>query len=72
MDDYKQHKSFTAKDHLEEASCQILEEGLNKVCELEQSLEQHINDLSWKIKEKPMTSVLIAAGIGYIWAKLTK
>ncbi|WP_454785046.1 hypothetical protein [Legionella sp. WA2024007413] len=72
MDEYNQKGSFTAKEHLEKASCQMLEEGFNKVCEFEQTIEKHINDLSWKIKNKPMTSVLIAAGIGYIWAKLTK
>ncbi|WP_454783540.1 hypothetical protein [Legionella sp. WA2022007384] len=72
MDEYNKEASLTAKEHLEHASCQILEEGLNKVCEFEQSIEKHVNNLSWKIKNKPMTSVLIAAGIGYIWAKLTK
>jgi ElaB/YqjD/DUF883 family membrane-anchored ribosome-binding protein len=61
-----------AKAHAEEAASQVLEEGIKKAAEIESELEECADRLVLKIQANPLTSVLIAAGIGYVFAKLRK
>lgn len=82
MDDFAKNPSVNrAKDHLKQGSNLLIDEGkrkaremydegMDKASEFEQSLEDFANNLAVKIKEKPLGSVLIAAGIGYLWAKI--
>ncbi|KTC90170.1 hypothetical protein OQJ18_05205 [Fluoribacter dumoffii] len=82
MDDFNENPSvIRAKEHLKKGSnilidegkrkaSELYHEGLDKASEMEQSIENIVNNLAGKIREKPLSSVLIAAAIGYLWAKI--
>lgn len=50
----------------------LYEEGKRKVTDLEESVCQHTDELISKVKENPLTSLLIAGGIGYLLSHLLK
>lgn len=71
------------KAHLEEAASELFkegkkrvnevyEEGLNKACEIEENIKAYSDQLVRKIQQNPVTSVLIAGGIGYLLSKIMK
>ena len=41
-------------------------EGSKMVIDVEEHLKEHIEDIGEYIKHKPVTSLIIAAGIGYL------
>lgn len=69
------------KSHVSEAANVLLNEGkkfahemyedsLNKVTEAEANVKEYSDQLAKKVQENPISSVLIAAGIGFILSKL--
>lgn len=77
------NETFTAKEHLEEAATQLLnegkkrvndlyEEGMSKKNELEDHLKEYSDRLLQKVQENPLASVCIAAGIGFLVSKIMK
>jgi hypothetical protein len=74
IDSAKDHLGKAASDLMDEGSRRVKDlysEGLNKASEVEKSIEEYTDSLAMKIRKKPITSVLIAAGICYIWEKLS-
>ncbi|WP_133137430.1 hypothetical protein [Legionella rowbothamii] len=43
-----------------------------QACDVQKNLESNYDELVKKIKEKPIKSVLIATGIGYLLSKFVK
>ena len=50
----------------------LYEEGVNKVGEAEEQIKKYADELLQKVQEKPMSSILIAAGVGFLLAKMMK
>lgn len=50
----------------------LYEKGKRKVTNLDNSLCECGGELAKKVKEKPLTSLLIAAGIGFLLSHLFK
>lgn len=65
------NKTKPEADHLAakigETASDLYEESKAKIIETESSIE---NTLRKSIRNQPLTAILIAAGIGYLWAKL--
>lgn len=55
-----------------EGTANLYEEGKRKVCDVEESISEHTDVLISKVKEKPITSLLIAGGIGFLLFHLLK
>lgn len=51
---------------------ELYEEGLYKINEVEDNMKEHSEQLIKKIKQNPLSSVLIAGGIGFLLSKLLK
>ncbi|CEG56976.1 hypothetical protein [Legionella fallonii] len=71
----KAHVAEAAANLLHESkqyAHELYEEGLNKVNEAENNVKKHSDQLLKKVEENPLTSVLIAGGIGFLLAKLMK
>jgi len=51
---------------------ELYEEGLQKVQEAQDQVAEYSKDLSEKVREKPLTALLIAAGAGFILSALFK
>lgn len=78
MDILKQGDSNGQKEsHVGEAASELLnegkkfanelyEDGLNKVSEAEDNVKEYSEELVKKVQENPLTSVLIAGGIGFL------
>lgn len=67
--------STAANDLLNESkklATELYEEGFNKLSETELQLKNYTDNFINKIKEKPLTSLLIAGGIGFLLSKLTQ
>ncbi len=78
-----ENESRTEKSHVSDAANELLteskklanelyEEGLNKLSEAEQQLKDYSELFTKKIQEKPLTSLIIAGGIGFLLSKLLK
>jgi len=76
-------KSKDEKSHIVDAASELLHEGKKKVNELyenqtqkiaevEENIKSYSEDLSHKVKESPLTSLLIAGGIGFLIASILK
>ncbi|KTD71127.1 MULTISPECIES: hypothetical protein [Legionella] len=74
---------YTPRDHLEAAASQLLtegkkrvnqlyEDGVSKANEVEDNVKEYSDRLAKKIQDNPLTSVLIAGGIGYLLSRLMK
>lgn len=50
----------------------LYEEGKRKINDLNDSVGEYAEQLTNKIKEKPLTSLLIAGGIGYLLSHLLR
>jgi hypothetical protein len=79
----KQPTIADQKDHVVEAANEfvnegkklagdIYKEGLNRVCEVEENMKVYSDQIAYKVKRSPLTSVLVAGGIGYLLAKILK
>jgi len=51
---------------------ELYEDGISKLNEAEQQLKNYSELVVKKIQEKPLTSILIAGGIGFLLSKLLK
>ncbi|MDP1604212.1 MAG: DUF883 domain-containing protein [Legionella sp.] len=51
---------------------ELLEEGMHKIESAEEHLKMYSEHVIKAIKEKPLTSLLIAGGIGYLISSLLK
>ncbi|RUR12223.1 hypothetical protein ELY15_05780 [Legionella sp. km772] len=51
---------------------ELYEDGRTKLNEAEQQLKDYSDLMLRKIQEKPLTSILIAGGIGFLLSKLLK
>ena len=78
-----ENRTYTPKDHLEAAASQLLnegkrkanqlyEEGVHKVNEVEENVKEYSDHLVKKVQENPLTSILIAGGIGFLLSRLMK
>ena len=71
----KSHVSDAANDLLNESkklANELYEDGLTKLNEAEQQIKNYSDQVIIKIQEKPITSLLIAGGIGFILSRLLK
>lgn len=77
------NEEYTKKANITDAANELLnegkklaselyEEGINKFHEAEEQLKNYSDVLMKKVQEKPLTSILIAGGIGYLLAKALK
>ena len=51
---------------------ELYKEGLNQVNEAEQNVKEYSDELLKKVQENPLTSILIAGGIGFLLSTLLK
>lgn len=70
---------YDVKDKLEETGEKIkskthdfLEEGKEQLASLEQSAAEYSEAFINKVKEKPLTSLLLSAGAGFLISRLMK
>ena len=57
---------------VKEKANDLYTEGKRTVCEAHDYLNEYADDLVKHVKEKPLTSLLIAGGIGFILSSLLK
>jgi ElaB/YqjD/DUF883 family membrane-anchored ribosome-binding protein len=50
----------------------LYEEGVNRVNDAEDQIKKYADELLQKVQEKPMSAILIAAGVGFLLAKMMK
>lgn len=59
-----------------EKASELYHDGMKKVCDVHENLHEHIKEYSEEltktVHEKPLTSLLIAGGIGFILAALLR
>lgn len=78
-----ENEAQASKGHIEEVASQLLgegkkraqdlyEEGKNKVNSLEDNVKEYSNQLLKIVQENPLTTVLIAGGIGFLLSKIMK
>ena len=71
------------KSHVGDAATQLLneskklaselyEDGINKVSQAEENLKDYSDELLKKVQKNPLTSVLIAAGVGFLLSTIMK
>lgn len=71
----KAHVGDAANELLNESkklANELYEEGVSKLTEAEQQIKDYSEQLVNKIQEKPLTSLLIAGGIGFLLSKLLR
>ena len=51
---------------------ELYEESLHKVHDAEEHVKEYSDELVKKVKENPLTSLLIAGGIGFVLSALLK
>ena len=51
---------------------ELYEESMQKVNETQKTMNDYSDEFVKKVKENPVTSVLIAAGVGYILSSLLR
>lgn len=71
----KSKVSDAANDSLNESkklANEIYEDGRTKLTEAEEQLKDYSDQLIRKIQDKPLTSLLIAGGVGFLISKLLK
>ena len=81
MDNLNKRPNASQKSHVADAASELLsegkkyahelyEEGMHKVSAAEDSVKKYSDDLLKKVQENPLTSVLIAGGIGFLLSKI--
>lgn len=71
----RSHVADAASDLLNEGkkyANEIYEQGINKISDAEDNVKQYSDHMLKQVQENPLASVVIAAGIGYLLAKLLK
>jgi ElaB/YqjD/DUF883 family membrane-anchored ribosome-binding protein len=66
------HNAESIVHQVKEKTADLYEEGKHKVSDIQDSAIDYADDFVKTIKDKPLTSVLIAAGIGYVMSHLLK
>lgn len=77
------HSIHAQKDQLADAASELyqeskklaqelVDEGLHRVQEAQDSAKEYTDELAKKIRQNPMTSVLVAAGIGYLLSAILR
>jgi ElaB/YqjD/DUF883 family membrane-anchored ribosome-binding protein len=51
---------------------ELYEEGMHKVGDVQDHTKEYTDDLIKKVREKPLASILIAAGVGFLLSSLLK
>ncbi|MCP0914827.1 MULTISPECIES: ElaB/YgaM/YqjD family protein [Legionella] len=51
---------------------ELYEEGLNKVHDAQKNVKEYSDEVLEKVRKNPMTSVLIAAGVGFLLSALLR
>ena len=71
---YNQGKeeSESLAQQITEGSTNLYEKGKRKVTDLENRIDEYTEELTTKVQEKPLTSLLIAAGVGFLLSHLLK
>lgn len=67
--------SHAANDLLNESkklASEIYEESLHKLSDVEQQLKVYTDHVMSKIKDRPLTSLLIAGGVGFVLSKFLR
>lgn len=79
----KSSQAQESKAHVAEAANQLLNEGkkmahelyesqAQKVAHVQENIKGYSDEVMVKVKENPMTSVLVAAGVGFLLASLLR
>lgn len=71
----KSHVAEAASNLFEEGkkwANEVREEGVHRVCQAEESIKECSDQLLKKIQENPLTSVLIAGGVGFLLSKILR
>lgn len=58
--------------HTKDKAGELYEEGKRKVCDAQHNLKECSDEIVKYVKEKPLTSLLIAGGVGFILSALLK
>ncbi|KTD52766.1 DUF883 C-terminal domain-containing protein [Legionella quateirensis] len=69
------HVAAAAEDLINEGkkfANEVYQEGVHKVSDAEEVVKEYSDKLVQKIQEKPLTSVLVAAGVGVLLAALLR
>lgn len=59
-------------DQVKDTVSDLYENSKDKLTSLEGCIEEYAGEVIQKVKQKPLTSLLIAGGIGFIISKLLK
>ena len=68
---HSSHVAAAAEDLINEGkkfANEVYREGVNKVSDAEEVVKEYSDKIVQKIQEKPLTSVLVAAGVGMLLA----
>ena len=65
-------KVETAYQHVKESASDLYEESKRKVSDVQDSLQDYSDELIKTVKDKPLISLLVAGGIGFILSSLLK
>ena len=65
-------KAGAAYEQVKESVSDLLDESKKKISEVQGSLHEYSDELTAFVRTKPLTSILIAGGVGFIIAKLFK
>ena len=71
----KSHVAETASDLLNDGkklAHELYEEGMSRIETAEDSVKEYSDELLKKVQQNPITSVLIAGGVGFLLSKLLK
>lgn len=58
--------------YFKESANKLMEEGKKKVGEAQQYLESHTDELIKIVQDKPLLSLLVAGGVGYLLSLMMK
>ncbi|MFT4059115.1 MAG: hypothetical protein QM652_06155 [Legionella sp.] len=65
-------KAEELAEQIGKTASDLYESGKKGVVQSEENVELYIDSLAQVIRRHPLTSILIAAGIGYLYAKIFK
>lgn len=69
------HVSEAANELLRESkklAHELYEEGLGKVGDAQKNIKTHSDQVLKKVRKNPMTSVLVAAGVGFLLSSILR
>jgi ElaB/YqjD/DUF883 family membrane-anchored ribosome-binding protein len=59
-------------NHIKDKATDFYDEGKQKINDMQCSIEQHQDELIQLVKNNPLSSLLVAAGAGYLLSKIWK